>query len=174
MTKQSDRLSHDHRSAGNMERSGYSEQQTSIARGQFGHSRHYESAACTLGNAPLSGLTYGQAETESALARPLPDGRGGRRFSHALVPISRLHSLICQSEWKYPCESRLVIPSVWHYLAERLFLRPGTLNENVHETPRLCGPIVCAARAGDPIDSAQHVHWIDIWPKISASDGAAR
>jgi hypothetical protein len=39
----------------------------------------------TLGNAPLSGLTY---ETESALARPLPDGRGGRRFSHAFVPMS--------------------------------------------------------------------------------------
>ena len=30
-------------------RTGYSEQQTSIARGQFGHSRHHESAACTLG-----------------------------------------------------------------------------------------------------------------------------
>ena len=29
-----------------------------------------KSAACTLANAPLSGLTYGQAETESALARP--------------------------------------------------------------------------------------------------------
>jgi hypothetical protein len=40
----------------------YSEQQTSIARGQFDHSRHYESAACTLGNAPLSELTYGQAD----------------------------------------------------------------------------------------------------------------
>jgi hypothetical protein len=48
--------------------SGYLEQQTSIARDQFGQSRHYEYAACALGNAPLPGLTFGQ--TESALARP--------------------------------------------------------------------------------------------------------
>jgi hypothetical protein len=34
-------------------------------------------------------VSYDQAETEPALARPLPDCRGGRRFLHALVPISR-------------------------------------------------------------------------------------
>jgi NAD(P)-dependent dehydrogenase (short-subunit alcohol dehydrogenase family) len=33
---------------------------------------------------------------------------------------------------------------------------------------------VCAARAGDAINSTQHVHGIDIWPKISAGDGTAR
>jgi hypothetical protein len=72
--------------AGNLERSGYSEQQTSIARGQFGHSRHSESVACTLGNASLSGLTYGQAEIESALgelARPcLMAGAGAGSRAH--------------------------------------------------------------------------------------------
>jgi hypothetical protein len=36
---------------------------------------------------------------------------------------------------------------------------------------RAFGPVVRAARAGDPIDRAQHVHWIDIWPKVSAGDG---
>jgi hypothetical protein len=34
-------------------------------------------------------VKYDRAETESALARPLPDCRGGRRFLHALGPISR-------------------------------------------------------------------------------------
>lgn len=48
------------------------------------------------------------------------------------------------------------------------------MNEDVDETPRLRGPIVCVARAGDSIDGAQHVHWVDIWPKISACDGAGR
>jgi hypothetical protein len=69
------------------------------------------------------------------------------------------------------CESRPVIASAGH---RGCSLRTGALNEDVHESPGLCRPIVCAARARDPIDGAKHVHWIDIWPKISASDGAAR
>jgi hypothetical protein len=62
MTKQSDRSSHDHRFAGNLERSAIQNSRLRLPRGQFDHSRHYESAACTLGNAPLSELTYGQAD----------------------------------------------------------------------------------------------------------------
>jgi NAD(P)-dependent dehydrogenase (short-subunit alcohol dehydrogenase family) len=52
--------------------------------------------------------------------------------------------------------------------------RSRALNENIHETPRFRRPIVCAAPAGDPVDGAQHVHRIDIWPKISARDSAPR
>src|SRR5260370_37170665 len=62
MTKQSDRSSHDHRFAGNLERSAIQHSRLRLPRGQFDHSRYYESAACTLGNAPLSELTYGQAD----------------------------------------------------------------------------------------------------------------
>ena len=53
---------------------------------------------------------------------------------------------------------------------------PGiaTVRVDVYETPRLRGPVTGAARARDPINGAQHVHRIDIWPKISAGDGAAR
>jgi hypothetical protein len=71
-------------------------------------------------------------------------------------------------------ESRLVIPAIWHHLQRGCWLRAGALNEDVHEKPRLCGPIAGAARAGDPVDGTQHVHRIDIRAKISASDGAAR
>jgi hypothetical protein len=57
-----ERASHHFQFAGNLERSAIQNSRLRLPRGQFDHSRHYESAACTLGNAPLSELTYGQAD----------------------------------------------------------------------------------------------------------------
>src|SRR6202030_3604536 len=69
LTKQSDRLSHDHRFRWELGEVRLFRTADFDCSSQFGHSQHYESAACTLGKAPSSGLTYDQAGTESALAR---------------------------------------------------------------------------------------------------------
>jgi hypothetical protein len=143
-----------------LERSGYSEQQTSIARGQFGHSRHYESAACTLGDAPLPGLTYGQAETESALARPCLMA-GGRRFSHRIGPLesasgsdrrfvkARLASrrqtgsvLMARAEHRIPeesrrADSRIFVQKSWSSLSRIRWFGESEKQSRIHRRRRM-------------------------------------